>query len=143
MNNNWKNNNNSILRGKVWCINACINDHIIIVTAIKFQENLLKTMIQIENSFFELGRSCQRNCLIICDRGAMDASACKCSHIIITYFFRPCDVWGNPCHKCVHFYMWYLISHKYLRWNQAQVKNVNKTKLDITNVKLALIVILV
>ncbi|CAH0718841.1 unnamed protein product, partial [Brenthis ino] len=43
--------------------------------AIKFQENLLKTMIQIENTFFELGRTCQRNCLIICDRGAMDASA--------------------------------------------------------------------
>ncbi|XP_049867288.1 TRPL translocation defect protein 14 isoform X2 [Pectinophora gossypiella] len=32
-------------------------------------------MIQIENTFFELGQSCQRNCLIICDRGAMDASA--------------------------------------------------------------------
>ncbi|XP_026758186.1 TRPL translocation defect protein 14 isoform X2 [Galleria mellonella] len=43
--------------------------------ASKFQENLLKTMIQIENTFFELGRTCQRNCLIICDRGAMDASA--------------------------------------------------------------------
>ncbi|XP_077296780.1 TRPL translocation defect 14 isoform X3 [Arctopsyche grandis] len=43
--------------------------------AFKFQENLLKTMIQIENTFFELGKSCQRDCLIICDRGAMDASA--------------------------------------------------------------------
>ncbi|RVE54786.1 hypothetical protein evm_000553 [Chilo suppressalis] len=43
--------------------------------ALKFQENLLKTMIQLENTFFELGRTCQRNCLIICDRGAMDASA--------------------------------------------------------------------
>ncbi|XP_037295641.1 TRPL translocation defect protein 14 isoform X2 [Manduca sexta] len=32
-------------------------------------------MIQIENTFFELGRTSQRNCLIICDRGAMDASA--------------------------------------------------------------------
>ncbi|KAK3931021.1 TRPL translocation defect protein 14 [Frankliniella fusca] len=43
--------------------------------AYKFQENLLKTMIQIENTFFSLGESCTRNCLIICDRGAMDASA--------------------------------------------------------------------
>ncbi|GLV35977.1 TRPL translocation defect 14 [Carabus blaptoides fortunei] len=43
--------------------------------AFKFQENLLRTMIQIENTFFELGESCARNCLIICDRGAMDASA--------------------------------------------------------------------
>lgn len=34
-------------------------------------------MIQIENTFFELGETCQRDCLIICDRGAMDASACK------------------------------------------------------------------
>lgn len=45
-------------------------------TAYKFQENLIRTMIQIENTFFELGRSCTRNCLIICDRGVMDASAC-------------------------------------------------------------------
>lgn len=43
--------------------------------AYKFQENLLRTMIQMENTFFELGKSCTRNCLIICDRGVMDASA--------------------------------------------------------------------
>ncbi|XP_058805372.1 TRPL translocation defect protein 14 isoform X2 [Phymastichus coffea] len=43
--------------------------------AFKFQENLLKTMLQIENCFFQLGESLSRNCLIICDRGAMDASA--------------------------------------------------------------------
>ncbi|CAO1343382.1 unnamed protein product [Diamesa serratosioi] len=43
--------------------------------AYKFQENLLRTMIQIENTYFELGQSCKRNCLIICDRGVMDASA--------------------------------------------------------------------
>lgn len=41
----------------------------------KFQENLLRTMIQIENTYFELAKSCRRNCLIICDRGVMDASA--------------------------------------------------------------------
>ncbi|XP_063702658.1 TRPL translocation defect protein 14 isoform X2 [Culicoides brevitarsis] len=41
----------------------------------KFQENLIHTMIQIENTYFELGRTCKRNCLIICDRGVMDASA--------------------------------------------------------------------
>ncbi|XP_074029359.1 TRPL translocation defect 14 [Leptinotarsa decemlineata] len=40
-----------------------------------FQENLLKTMLQIEETFFQLGKTCKRNCLIICDRGAMDASA--------------------------------------------------------------------
>jgi len=43
----------------------------------RFQENLLKTMIQIENSFFDLANAaCEdRNTLVICDRGAMDASA--------------------------------------------------------------------
>lgn len=43
--------------------------------AFQFQENLLKTMIQIENTFFQLGERCNRDCLIICDRGTMDASA--------------------------------------------------------------------
>ncbi|CAG9815379.1 unnamed protein product [Phaedon cochleariae] len=43
--------------------------------AVKFQEHLLKTMLQIEDTFFELGKTSKRNCLIICDRGAMDASA--------------------------------------------------------------------
>lgn len=47
--------------------------------AYHFQENLLRTMIQIENTYFELGKSCSKNCLIICDRGVMDASACKYS----------------------------------------------------------------
>lgn len=45
--------------------------------AYKFQENLIRTMVQIENTYFELGASSTRNCLIICDRGVMDASACK------------------------------------------------------------------
>ncbi|CAB0019456.1 unnamed protein product [Nesidiocoris tenuis] len=46
-----------------------------VLISCKFQENLLKTMLQIENTFFELGRTSRRNTLIICDRGAMDASA--------------------------------------------------------------------
>jgi hypothetical protein len=48
---------------------------LLLFAAFKFQENLLRTMVQMENTFFELGDSCTRNCLIICDRGAMDASA--------------------------------------------------------------------
>ncbi|XP_023175167.1 TRPL translocation defect protein 14 isoform X2 [Drosophila hydei] len=43
--------------------------------ASKFQENLIRTMVQIENTYFQLGNSSTRNCLIICDRGVMDASA--------------------------------------------------------------------
>ncbi|XP_065557973.1 TRPL translocation defect protein 14-like isoform X2 [Artemia franciscana] len=42
---------------------------------LQFQEHLLKAMIEIENTFFTLAENCQRNCLVICDRGAMDASA--------------------------------------------------------------------
>jgi len=49
----------------------------IFVSAHKFQENLLRCMLQIENTFFELGESCEQDCLIICDRGAMDAAACN------------------------------------------------------------------
>ncbi|XP_030375948.1 TRPL translocation defect protein 14 isoform X3 [Scaptodrosophila lebanonensis] len=45
------------------------------IEAYKFQENLIRTMVQIENTYFELGNSSTRNCLIICDRGVMDASA--------------------------------------------------------------------
>lgn len=47
------------------------------LAAYKFQENLIRTMVQIENTYFELGNSSNRNCLIICDRGVMDASACE------------------------------------------------------------------
>jgi predicted ATPase len=43
--------------------------------AYKFQENLLKTMMQIESTFFDLASNCSQNCLVICDRGLMDASA--------------------------------------------------------------------
>ena len=41
----------------------------------EFQANLLKTMLQIENTFFDLASKSPKNCLVICDRGAMDASA--------------------------------------------------------------------
>lgn len=37
---------------------------ILFQTAYKFQENLLRTMIQIENTYFELAKSCRRNCLV-------------------------------------------------------------------------------
>lgn len=43
-----------------------------------FQENLLKTMMQIEQTYFTLAKNCSRNCLIIFDRGTMDPSACTC-----------------------------------------------------------------
>lgn len=45
-------------------------------TAEKFQENLLKTMMAMEETYFSLADTCNRNCLVICDRGTMDAAAC-------------------------------------------------------------------
>jgi hypothetical protein len=49
-----------------------------LIAAYRFQENLIKTMVQIENTYFDLAAMCNKNCLVICDRGIMDASACKC-----------------------------------------------------------------
>ncbi|XP_020893482.1 TRPL translocation defect protein 14 isoform X2 [Exaiptasia diaphana] len=40
-----------------------------------YQENLLKVMLQIEKTYFDLADTCHKNCIIICDRGAMDPSA--------------------------------------------------------------------
>ena len=43
--------------------------------ALTFQENLIKTMIALESTYFQLAESCSKNCLVICDRGIMDATA--------------------------------------------------------------------
>lgn len=74
--------------------------------AYKFQENLLKTMIQIENTFFELGESCQRDCLIICDRGAMDASAFisreKWERMMQSNGWNPVELRDNRYNQIIH-----------------------------------------
>ena len=33
-------------------------------------------MIAIETTFFNLAETCNKNCLVICDRGIMDPTAC-------------------------------------------------------------------
>ena len=50
---------------------------LLVQAAEAFQTNLLKTMMQIEKSFFDLAEESTKpqNILVICDRGAMDASA--------------------------------------------------------------------
>ncbi|WAR02966.1 TTD14-like protein [Mya arenaria] len=50
---------------------------VVLTGAYKFQENLIKSMMQIENTYFDLAQTCQKNCLVICDRGIMDGSACS------------------------------------------------------------------
>lgn len=39
----------------------------------RFQYNLVKTMQFTEDTYFELAESSEQNCLVICDRGTMDA----------------------------------------------------------------------
>jgi len=40
-----------------------------------FQEHLVETMIALEDTYFSMAEKCDQNCLIIADRGTMDASA--------------------------------------------------------------------
>jgi len=74
--------------------------------AFKFQENLLKTMLQIENTFFELAESCPRDCLVICDRGAMDASAYiskeKWQQIMTSNGWNSVELRDNRYNQIVH-----------------------------------------
>lgn len=41
----------------------------------EFQEHLLRVMIETEEAHFKFARKCDRNCLVICDRGTMDPRA--------------------------------------------------------------------
>lgn len=44
----------------------------------RFQGNLLECMLKIEETFMDLARSDpSKKIIIICDRGCMDATACK------------------------------------------------------------------
>merc|ERR1711862_667243 len=69
-------------------------------------ENLLRTMIQIENSFFALAEASERNCLVICDRGSMDASAFVTKKEWEEILRKNCcdevDIRDNRYHQIVH-----------------------------------------
>jgi len=73
---------------------------------IEFQENLLRTMIQIENTFFQLAEASNRNCLVICDRGSMDASAFvskeEWEEILGRIGGDEVDIRDNRYHQVVH-----------------------------------------
>lgn len=74
--------------------------------AIEFQENLLRTMIQIENTFFSLAEASDRNCLVICDRGTMDASAFvskdQWDEILVRNGCDEVSIRDNRYHQVVH-----------------------------------------
>ena len=42
-----------------------------------FQLNLLKTILQLEKTYEDLAQFSKQNCIILCDRGTMDGSACE------------------------------------------------------------------
>ena len=42
-----------------------------------FQSNILRTILQIEKTIFDLAEQDKGKVLIVCDRGAMDPSACE------------------------------------------------------------------
>ncbi|GIY25940.1 TRPL translocation defect protein 14 [Caerostris extrusa] len=70
----------------------------------KFQENLLKTMMAMEETYFSLASTCNRNCLVICDRGTMDAAA-----------FIPKEVWE----KMLSLNGWNAVQLRDNRYNQV------------------------
>lgn len=72
----------------------------------KFQENLVKVMIAIERTFFTLASTCKQNCIIICDRGIMDAkaymSADSWERLLRSNGWNGVDLRDNRYHQVVH-----------------------------------------
>lgn len=72
-------------------------------------------MLQIENTFFELGESCDQDCLIICDRGAMDAAACNKKLFIWYYKYKKKQKIVLATRRIVN-----IIIAKKIRFNQSK-----------------------
>ena len=53
-----------------------------------FQENLIRTMLQLEQTFFDLASTSKTDTIVICDRGAMDPSSCKSTELLPYNFFK-------------------------------------------------------
>ena len=72
----------------------------------EFQTNLLKTMLQLEDTYFSLARTQTRNCLVICDRSAMDCSAYlpkdEWERILELNNFNEVDLRDNRYHQVIH-----------------------------------------
>ena len=61
----------------------------------RFQDNILRTILQLEKTFFDMAEEDRGNVLIVCDRGAMDPSACECVCVCV------CGVCVCVCGVCV------------------------------------------
>lgn len=46
-----------------------------------FNRNILKTILQLETTFFEMAVEDKRDVIIVCDRGTFDPSACECMNV--------------------------------------------------------------
>ena len=72
----------------------------------KFQENLVKVMISMERAFFTLASSCKQNCIVICDRGIMDASAYMSQEswaaVLKNNGWNPVELRDNRYNQVVH-----------------------------------------
>ena len=60
-------------------------------TADAFQGNLLRTVLQLEKVYFDLAEQDEENVIVVCDRGAMDPSACT----------GKCGVGVEECVRCL------------------------------------------
>ena len=58
----------------------------------RFQDNILKTILQLEKTFFDMAEEDQGNVLIVCDRGAMDPSACESVSVCVCVHACVCMV---------------------------------------------------
>ena len=56
----------------------------------RFQDNILRTILQLEKTFFDMAEEDQGNVLIMCDRGAMDPSACESVSVCVCVCVSAC-----------------------------------------------------
>jgi len=88
-----------------------------------FQENLLKTMIQIEDTINETAKHYHtekdQNCLIIYDRGCMDATACKLYFYLNTYV----KVLNCILNQDLNQNDWEILKTKNSTWNEVDLRD--------------------
>ncbi len=53
------------------------------IQAQEFNRNILKTILQLETTFFEMAAEDKRNVIVVCDRGTYDPSACKLHEFVL------------------------------------------------------------
>lgn len=74
--------------------------YIIQCVELKFYENALRTMIRIEDTYFNMAATGSDNCLVVCDCGTMDIIASTYIYIFLNYnvsiYYYHCSI------ECLH-----------------------------------------